>query len=116
MKKVLVTLIALSLPTFALADATKGFYVQADAGHATVKARNDDASGSVKGFSPRISAGYDFGNFRVAADYTHYKSFKSDSETPTTITKTKLNSKVLVCQQFTILTLTHLLNPMSEHA
>ena len=37
MKKVLVTLIALSLPTFALADATKGFYVQADAGHATVK-------------------------------------------------------------------------------
>ena len=29
MKKVLVTLIALSLPTFALADATKGFYIQA---------------------------------------------------------------------------------------
>ena len=37
MKKVLVTLIALSLPAFALADETKGFYVQADAGHATVK-------------------------------------------------------------------------------
>ena len=36
MKKVLVTLIALSLPAFALADETKGFYVQADAGHATV--------------------------------------------------------------------------------
>lgn len=76
MKKVLVTLIALSLPTFALADATKGFYVQADAGHATVKAKNDDVSKSFKGFSPRISAGYDFGDFRVAADYTHYKSKK----------------------------------------
>ena len=36
MKKILVTLIALSLPTFALADATKGFYVQADAGHSTI--------------------------------------------------------------------------------
>ncbi|HFC8510028.1 TPA: opacity family porin [Neisseria subflava] len=71
MKKVLVTLIALSLPTFALADATKGFYVQADAGHATVK-----GDASVKGFSPRITAGYDFGDFRVAADYTHYKSKK----------------------------------------
>ena len=33
MKKILATLIALSLPTFALADATKGFYVQADAGY-----------------------------------------------------------------------------------
>lgn len=81
MKKVLVTLIALSLPTFALADATKGFYVQADAGHATVKLKADNASGSVKGFSPRVSAGYDFGDFRVAADYTHYKSknFKGSS-------------------------------------
>ncbi len=90
MKKVLVTLIALSLPTFALADATKGFYVQADAGHATVKGKYDDVSESVKGFSPRISAGYDFGDFRVAADYTHYKSFKSDSETPTTTDKEKV--------------------------
>ena len=45
MKKVLVTLIALSLPTFALADATKGFYVQADAGHATVKQKANNASG-----------------------------------------------------------------------
>ena len=76
MKKALVTLIALSLPTFALADATKGFYVQADAGHATVKQKANNASGSVKGFSPCISAGYDFGDFRVAADYTHYKSAK----------------------------------------
>ena len=72
MKKVLVTLIALSLPAFALADETKGFYVQADAGHATVKL----GGASIKGFSPRISAGYDFGDFRVAADYTHYKSAK----------------------------------------
>lgn len=80
MKKVLVTLIALSLPTFALADATKGFYVQADAGYSTVKIKDnsgeEEFSDKAKGFSPRLSAGYDFGDFRVAADYTHHKSIE----------------------------------------
>ena len=84
MKKVLVTLIALSLPTFALADATKGFYVQADAGHSTISLKDKDDGETFtiknKGFTPRLSAGYDFGDFRVAADYTHYKTFKGIDE------------------------------------
>ncbi|HHX2503549.1 opacity family porin [Neisseria mucosa] len=82
MKKVLVTLIALSLPTFALADATKGFYVQADAGYASVNLKDNSGSATfdekVKGFSPRLSVGYDFGDFRLGADYTHYKSLEEN--------------------------------------
>ena len=84
MKKILATLIALSLPTFALADATKGFYVQADAGHSTISLKDNDDGETFtiknKGFTPRLSAGYDFGDFRVAADYTHYKTLKGIDE------------------------------------
>lgn len=77
MKKVLMALAVLSLPAVALADDSRGFYVQIDAGHAKVKAKYDGGSDSIGGFSPRLSAGYDFGDFRVAADYTHYKDDKS---------------------------------------
>ena len=76
MKKVLATLVALSLPAVALADDNRGFYVQGDLGHSTIKTKDDGGKGSAKGFSPRLSGGYDFGDFRVAADYTHYKSHK----------------------------------------
>ena len=76
MKKVLATLVALSLPAVALADDNRGFYVQGDLGHSTVKTSDEGGKVSSKGFSPRLSAGYDFGDFRVAADYTHYKSHK----------------------------------------
>ena len=71
MKKVLATLVALSLPAVALADDNRGFYVQGDLGHSTIKTKDDGGKSSAKGFSPRLSAGYDFGDFRVAADYTH---------------------------------------------
>ena len=74
MKKFLATLLVLSLPAAALADDNRGFYVQGDLGYARVKVNDDGDSLSAKGFSPRLSAGYDFGDFRVAADYTHYKS------------------------------------------
>ncbi|OAM28416.1 MULTISPECIES: opacity family porin [Eikenella] len=74
MKKVLATLLVLSLPAVALADDNRGFYVQADLGHARVKLHDSEEALSAKGFSPRLSVGYDFGDFRVAADYTHYKS------------------------------------------
>lgn len=74
MKKVLATLLALALPAAALADDNRGFYVQGDLGHASVKGEVYDDSATAKGFSPRVSFGYDFGDFRVAADYTHYKS------------------------------------------
>ena len=76
MKKVLATLVALSLPAVALADEHRGFYIQGDAGHASVKGKAYGESVTAKGFSPRLSGGYDFGDFRVAADYTHYKSHK----------------------------------------
>lgn len=82
MKKVLATLVALSLPAVALADDNRGFYVQGDLGHSTIKTKDDGGKGSAKGFSPRLSAGYDFGDFRVTADYTHYKTLKEHERDP----------------------------------
>lgn len=73
-EKTLAIALAALLPAAALAD-TPGFYVQGDLGHATVKYKEDGDSLKTKGFSPRLSAGYDFGDFRVAADYTHYKKY-----------------------------------------
>ena len=80
MKKVLATLVALSLPAVALADDNRGFYVQGDVGHSTLKTNDEGGKTSSKGFSPRLSAGYDFGDFRVAADYTHYKTWKDHEQ------------------------------------
>ncbi len=80
MKKVLATLVALSLPAIALADDNRGFYVQGDLGHSTLKTNDEGGKTSSKGFSPRLSAGYDFGDFRVAADYTHYKTWKDHEQ------------------------------------
>jgi len=82
MKKILATLVALSLPAVALADEHRGFYIQGDAGHASVKGKAYGESVTAKGFSPRLSAGYDFGDFRVAADYTHYKTWKDYERDP----------------------------------
>ena len=94
MKKVLATLVALSLPAVVLADDNRGFYVQGDLGHSTIKTKDDGGKGSAKGFSPRLSAGYDFGDFRVAADYTHYKTRKDHEQGPsyTLDSKIKLQS------------------------
>ncbi|HHK5573741.1 TPA: opacity family porin [Neisseria cinerea] len=80
MKKVLATLVALSLPAIVLADDNRGFYVQGDLGHSTLKTNDEGGKTSSKGFSPRLSAGYDFGDFRVAADYTHYKTWKDHEQ------------------------------------
>lgn len=80
MKKILATLVALSLPAVALADDNRGFYVQGDVGHSTLKTNDEGGKTSSKGFSPRLSAGYDFGDFRVAADYTHYKTWKDHEQ------------------------------------
>ena len=94
MKKVLATLVALSLPAVALADDNRGFYVQGDLGHSTLKTSDEGGKVSSKGFSPRLSAGYDFGDFRVAADYTHYKTLKEHERDPlyTFDSKIKLQS------------------------
>ena len=80
MKKVLATLVALSLPAVVLADDNRGFYVQGDLGYSTLKTSDEGGKVSSKGFSPRLSAGYDFGDFRVAADYTHYKTWKDHEQ------------------------------------
>ena len=80
MKKILATLVALSLPAVALADDNRGFYVQGDVGHSTLKTSDEGGKVSSKGFSPRLSAGYDFGDFRIAADYTHYKTRKDHEQ------------------------------------
>ena len=94
MEKVLTALIALSISTVALADDSRGFYIQGDVGHSTVKAKAGEDSVKVKGFSPRLSAGYDFGDFRVAADYTHYKTLKEHEQdsSNTFDSKTKFQS------------------------
>lgn len=95
MKKVLATLVALSLPAIALADEHRGFYIQGDVGHTSVKAKIYDESKTAKSFSPRLSAGYDFGDFRVAADYTHYKSHKESGRISSSTTydaKAKIQS------------------------
>ena len=94
MKKVLATLVALSLPAIALADDNRGFYVQGDVGHSTLKTNDEGGKTSSKGFSPRLSAGYDFGDFRIAADYTHYKTRKDHEQGPsyTLDSKIKLQS------------------------
>ncbi|HHK5577949.1 TPA: opacity family porin [Neisseria cinerea] len=80
MKKILATLVALSLPAIVLADDNRGFYVQGDVGHSTLKTSDEGGKVSSKGFSPRLSAGYDFGDFRIAADYTHYKTRKDHEQ------------------------------------
>ncbi|MCF7530488.1 opacity family porin [Neisseria lisongii] len=74
-QKIFAAALAIALPAAALAQSTPGFYVQGDVGHATLTGKFEDGGkDKIKGFSPRISAGYDFGNnIRAAVDYTHYK-------------------------------------------
>ena len=76
MKKVLVLVLSAGLSAAAFAGSP-GFYVQGDVGYAGVHAKEDGEKLSEKGFSPRISGGYDFGSVRVAADYTHYKNLNA---------------------------------------
>ena len=52
MKKILATLVALSLPAIVLADNNRGFYVQGDVGHSTLKTSDEGGKTSSKGFKP----------------------------------------------------------------
>ncbi|MDO4724084.1 MAG: opacity family porin [Comamonadaceae bacterium] len=77
---------ALGFSANALADQGTGFYIQGDVGLGYLnvddgeKFRVRDTFRNVKkaykesGAMPRLSAGYDYGDLRVAADYTHYKN------------------------------------------
>lgn len=75
----LFTAAAMTLSAAAAADnlgTGTGAYIQGDLGLAQVKAKSEfnsikQAYDEAK-LLPRISAGYDFGQFRTAADYTHY--------------------------------------------
>lgn len=71
----LAALTAVSAPALAAGD--KGFYVQGDLGVSRVKADAKVLEFKKTGFTPRISAGYDFGTIRVAADYTHYQDMSA---------------------------------------
>lgn len=82
-----VLLAAFGASNIAMAE---GFYIQTDFGLANVSAKNGekvklrnarkDLKKSYKDskFMQRASVGYDFGNVRVAADYTHYTTLKDN--------------------------------------
>lgn len=81
-----------SFSTAAMADEITGPYIQGDIGLANVKVDDDEKfkvrntfkslknSYKDSGFMPRVSAGYDFGDVRVAGDYTHYKNMKDSAK------------------------------------
>lgn len=75
MKKLLAFALATGLSAAAVAG-NPGFYVQGDVGYAGVHAKDEGGKFKAKGFSPRLSAGYDLGTARVAVDYTHYKNYE----------------------------------------
>lgn len=75
----------------AMADEITGPYVQGDIGLSHVRTdtpREWNGTSDVKNnlkdsykessFMPRVSAGYDFGDWRLAGDYTHYKNVEAD--------------------------------------
>ncbi|VEJ21493.1 opacity family porin [Neisseria animaloris] len=64
--------------------AESGIYLQPEVAFSRIKIESDkNLEYSKDSFSPRITAGYDFGNnFRIGVDYTHYRPLNfSDSGT-----------------------------------
>lgn len=79
-RKATVLFIALTaVSSAAFAAESSGFYVQGDIGVSRQQADAFIIKFNKTGVLPRVSAGYDFGDLRVAADYTHYHTLKSDS-------------------------------------
>ncbi|MFD1806917.1 opacity family porin [Pasteurella oralis] len=68
------SLLVLAMGTLFATTASANFYVQGDIGVSKTKFSAYPVLGDTK-FEPRISVGYDFGAFRLAADYTHYGKF-----------------------------------------
>nr|AGL50871.1 Nla_18150 protein [Neisseria lactamica] len=64
---------------------SKGFYVQADIGLAREKLTNGGTNAEYKkqAVHPRFSAGYDFGQWRLALDYSRYRAIKKDAHAST---------------------------------
>lgn len=70
---------AVLLTGFTTTVAAEGFYVQGDLGYSKAKFDySDDWSETMEDSSitQRISAGYDFGQFGVALDYTNYGTYE----------------------------------------
>lgn len=77
-RKAIPVLAALIAASAAQADNTSGgFYLQGDLGVSRIKADAQVLEFKDTGILPRISAGYDFGNYRLAADYTHYQKLEA---------------------------------------
>lgn len=68
------TALAILFGAFAVAtSANASWYAQADLGYSKVKTSNLEFGDLNKGtFYPSVAVGYDFGDWRLAADYTHY--------------------------------------------
>ncbi|WP_439243313.1 OmpW family outer membrane protein [Lonepinella sp. BR2474] len=73
MKKTALALIIGALAVATSANATN-WYVQGDLGYSKNKFTSYPEIDKSK-FEPRLSVGYDFGDFRLAVDYTHYGKF-----------------------------------------
>lgn len=73
------TALAILFGAFAVAtSANAAWYAQADLGYSKVKTSNLEFGDLNKGtFYPAVAVGYDFGDWRLAADYTHYGNIKS---------------------------------------
>ncbi|SSY70786.1 opacity family porin [Alysiella crassa] len=81
LSKLIVAVLGVGVTQAALADEITGSYVQGDLGLAYMKAdtvKHDNVGRALKDsyndskLMPRVSVGYDFGDWRVAGDYTHY--------------------------------------------
>lgn len=66
-------------------EQSKGFYVQADLGYAWEKLTNDSVNAKYKNkaLHPRFSLGYDFGQWRLAFDYSRYKPLQKHAHAET---------------------------------
>ena len=98
LKKTLLVLLGVTASHTALADAITGAYIQGDIGLTYMKADGthyDSVRNAIKTsyneskIMPRVSVGYDFGDWRVAGDYTHYANIEDSTTTNKFTTKVR---------------------------
>lgn len=92
-RKIFLTVFFLTLSVPAFSES--GIYLQPEAALSQIKIKsNKQLQYSEHSFSPRLTAGYDFGNnFRLGLDYTHYRPLHF-SDNGTFNYKLKLSKKV----------------------
>lgn len=98
LKKTLCVLLSASASQWAMADAITGAYVQGDFALAHMKTNGiqyDSVQNAIKTsynesrLMPRVSVGYDFGDWRVAGDYTHYADIDKTTASSKSSTKVR---------------------------